>query len=426
MSESIRIRPRPRVAATVWPPGSKSITNRALVAAALAQGESVLVGALHSDDTTAMRGCLASLGVIVEMRANGWVVAGTGGRFAAPSSVLDAGASGTTARFVTALASLANGPATVTGTARMRQRPISELVDAINALGGRAVALGRGGCPPVRVQPARLRGGGVVLDASRSSQFASAIMLVAPYAAADVHIQFEDGVVVSRPYLTTTIEVMTAFGASAALTDEPGVVVRNAPTYRPRRYAIEPDASAAVYAWMAAAATGGRMTVQGMAPTSTQADLMVLDVLEAMGCQVIRDADGITVAGGDLVGVDVDMVDAPDGAMAIAVLAALASGDTTVRGLGTLRLKETDRIAALATELRKLGASVEAGPDVMRISPGPLSGATIDTYDDHRIAMAFAVAGLTIDGVVINDPGCVSKTWPGFFDELESWGSQPE
>ncbi len=404
--------------AVVHPPGSKSITNRALLAAALAEGDSVLAGALESDDTAAMRESLRALGANIDDSGDEWTVKGTAGRLRTPSRPLDARASGTTARFLTAAATLADGAVVVDGSPRLRQRPIADLADALRELGAAVEVLGREGCPPVLVGGGGLEGGSATIDASRSSQFVSAVMLAAPYARRDVELIWRGGVLVSRPYVGTTAEVMRAFGAEVGLRGD-GVVVA-AGGYRACRYTVEADASAAVYAFAAAAITGGRVRVEGIDPDSTQADLGVLDVLAAMGCAVRRGEGGITVSApaGGLRAVEVDMNDMPDAVLAVAVTALFARGTTTIRNVANLRLKESDRLGALETELRRLGAQANAGDDHLVVEPAELQGAEIDTYDDHRMAMSFALAGLRVPGVVIRDPGCVAKTWPDFFEML--------
>ncbi|HEX2369298.1 MAG TPA: 3-phosphoshikimate 1-carboxyvinyltransferase [Acidimicrobiia bacterium] len=409
--------------ATVRPPGSKSITNRALLVAALAAGASQLAGALRSDDTDAMRRCLQALGVEISDEEDPWRVEGVDGAMAEPAVTLDAGASGTTARFVTAAATLAAGPSTIDGTPRMRERPIGDLVTALRAMGGEIETPLNEGFPPVRVDGGGIDGGQVTIDARRSSQFASAVLMVAPYSRTGLTLGFVDDVIVSRPYVGTTLEVMTSFGAEARWAGEASVRVEPG-GYRGIAYAVEADASAAAYPFAAAAVTGGVVRVDGIPSGSTQADLGLLDVLEAMGCEVSRSGDRIEVSGpgpGDLRGVDVDMTQMPDAVLALAVVAAFADRPSTIRGASTLRIKETDRLAALETELRRIGAGASAGPDMLTVVPAPLRGALVRTYDDHRMAMAFTIAGLRVPGVVIDDPGCVTKTWPGFFAEVARW-----
>jgi 3-phosphoshikimate 1-carboxyvinyltransferase len=273
----------------------------------------------------------------------------------------------------------------------------------------------------VRVHGGALPGGRTEIDARRSSQFVSAVLMAAPYARADVVLEFAGGVLVSKPYVELTLEVMRAFGAQADWTGPAALRVRAGRGYRGRDYAIEPDASAAVYPLCAAAITGGRARIQGIPADSIQADMQVLGVLEAMGCEVTREPGFVQVRGplGRLRPVTVDMNDMPDAALAIAVVALFAGGRTQLTNIENLRIKETDRLHALETELRKLGAVASASRDGLAIEPGRLHGAEIETYDDHRMAMSFALAGLRIPGVSIRDPACVRKTWPEYFEMLE-------
>jgi len=402
--------------ATVRVPGSKSLTNRALVCAALATGRSRLVGWLESDDTTAMIEGLGRLGVTVERVDADLLVNGTGAEFAIPLHPIDCRASGTTMRFLAACAALVRGRVTLDGVARMRERPIQDLADALGSLGVsvRTVA----GCPPITIQGGRLAGGRVAVDASKSSQFLSALLMVAPLAESDVEIVATQ--ITSRPYVDLTLSVMNAFGISVELSGSDTFRIAGGQRYRPRTYAIEPDATAATYFFAAAAITGGRIRVEGLSPASAQADVRFVEVLERMGCGVERGPNWMSVRGPRyLHGVDVDLNALPDSALTLAVVALFARGRTAIRNVPNLRLKETDRMAALQTELQKLGASVETtATDLLIDPPARVTPARIATYEDHRMAMSFAVAGLAADGIVIQNPECVSKTFPGFFEEL--------
>ncbi|MGH0037457.1 MAG: 3-phosphoshikimate 1-carboxyvinyltransferase [Myxococcota bacterium] len=423
LPDRLAIEPRGPLDARIRVPGSKSITNRALLIAALADGVSELHGGLESVDTRVMREALEAVGVAIEIPAAGaegpWQVRGVGGRWSPATAPLWVENSGTTARFLTAALTLAGGPFELDGSPRMRERPIRDLVDALRGLGAEVETLGRGGCPPVAIAGNGLPGGHTVMDARHSSQYVSAVLLAAPCARSDVSLDFIDGTVISRPYVDVTLEVMRDFGAEAGWTAQGGVQVRSERPYVARRYVIEPDASSAAYPFCAAAIAGGSVRVDGVPQGSIQPDFKLLELLERMGCLVLRGLDYVEVRGPSerLHGLgEVDMNDLPDAAMAYAVLALFADRPTRIVNIPNLRIKETDRLAALETELRKLGARAEAGPDWLEISPGPLQGAEIDTYDDHRMAMSFALAGLRVPGVVIRDPGCVSKTWPNFFD----------
>ena len=421
-SSKLAVTPRGPLDASVRVPGSKSITNRALLIAALAEGESELHGALASDDTRVMLDALGRLGCEARPGAESWRVRGTGGALRAPDGPLMVGNSGTTARFLTVAAALADGPVVIDGSPRMRERPIEDLARALVALGVRVEILGRGGCPPVRVAGGGLPGGEVEVDARRSSQYVSALLLSAPYAANELVLRFTEGILVSRPYVELTLQVMRAFGAAADWNEAGGVSVRAGGRYAGCRFAVEPDASSAAYPFCAAAIAGGRVRVEGIPPDSVQADFGLLEILERMGCRVRRGADFAEVVGpsGPLRGLDLDMNDLPDAVLALAVVALFADGKTRIRNVANLRIKETDRLAALETELRKLGADARTTQDSLTVAPGPLRGAEIETYDDHRMAMAFALAGLRIPGVLIRDPACVSKTWPEYFSVLEA------
>jgi 3-phosphoshikimate 1-carboxyvinyltransferase len=416
----IALAPRGAIDARVRVPGSKSITNRALLAAALAEGETTLRGVLDSDDTRVMAHALERFGAVVAVDGETRRVRGVGGRPRAGEALLDVGASGTAARFLTAIAALRPGESVVDGTARMRERPIAELVEALREVGVDAIVEGARGCPPVRVRGGAPFGGDVEIDATRSSQYVSALLLVAPYATRPVRVKLRDGKVASRPYVEVTLDVMRAFGARAAWVDAATLSV--APGgYLARDYAIEPDASTAAYFFAAAAITGGRVVVEGLGRASRQADMGLLPILERMGCRVDAQDDAIEVRGpaaGALRAVDADMGDLPDAVLALAVTALFATGTTRIDRVAHLRLKESDRLRALETELRKLGADARADADSLTIVPASLHGDAINTYDDHRMAMAFALAGLRIPGVCIRDPGCVSKSWPGYFDAL--------
>ena len=402
--------------ATVRVPGSKSLTNRAFVCAALAEGPSRLCGWLESDDTAAMTDGLARLGVRVERAGADAIVHGTGGNFAIPLHPIDCRASGTTMRFLTACAALVPGRVVLDGVPRMRERPIQDLADALAALGVsmRTVA----GCPPVTVQGGRLNGGRVAVEASKSSQFLSALLMVAPLAQGEVEITAAN--ITSRPYVDLTLEIMSSFGISV---DARGETFRvpGGQQYRQRSYLVEPDASAATYFFAAAAVTGGRVRVEGISAASLQPDVRFVEVLERMGCTVERGPRWVAVRGPRyLHGVDVDLNALPDSALTLAVVALFARGKTSIRNVPNLRLKETDRMSALETELRKLGARVQTtATDLLIEPPAQITPASIATYDDHRMAVSFAVAGLAVDGRAIQNPECVGKTFPGVFDELK-------
>ncbi len=413
------MRPGGPVYGVVRPPGSKSITNRALVCAALADGESLLTGALDSDDTRVMIEALGRLGLDVthDPAASTLRVAGCGGRLPASSADLAVENSGTTMRFLTALVTLGHGTYRIDGSPRMRERPIEDLLAALRQLGADAQSEQGNGCPPVLIRAAGLPGGQAQIAGAISSQFLSGLLMAAPYAQNPVELRVI-GHLVSQPYVRMTLAVMRAFGVAVdEHRHERFAVPRGA--YLARRYAIEPDASAASYFFAAAAITQGEVTVEGLARDSLQGDVAFCECLARMGCEVRYGRDSITVTGRPLRGIEVDMDPISDTVQTLGAVALFASGPTTVVGVAHIRHKETDRIAALATELRKLGAEVEERPDGLRIAPKPLCGATIDTYGDHRMAMSLALVGLKVPGVMIRDPGCTAKTYPGFFEDLD-------
>jgi len=426
VNDSIEIRPIGPLQARIRPPGSKSITNRALVCAALAQGESLLTGALESDDTRVMIEGLRQLGVgvIHDPAARTIRVAGCDGHPPAASADLSLGNSGTTVRFLTAMATLGRGVYRLDGTSRMRERPIQDLLDALRQLGAEAVSEAGTGCPPIVVRAAGLPGGRAEVAGSISSQFLSAALQVAPCAASDVVLAIR-GELVSMPYVAMTLAVMRAFGVETRGDDFP-LRVPAPQSYRGHTYAIEPDASAASYFFAAAAIAGGSVTVEGLSRKSLQGDVAFCDCLRQMGCEVTFGDEQITVKGRPLRGIDVEMNAISDTVQTLSAVALFAQGPTTIRNVGHIRHKETDRIAALARELRKFGVEVDERADGLRIAPRSPHGATIDTYDDHRMAMSMALVGLAVPGVVIRDPGCTSKTYPGFFADLAGLGAMKQ
>lgn len=412
------------VQAAIRPPGSKSITNRALVCAGLARGHSLLTGVLDSQDTRVMAAGLAALGIGLEPDwAGGTIrVAGCGGVPPATAAVIDCAASGTTMRFLSAVCPLGHGRYRLDGTARMRQRPIGDLVAALAALGVDAVAESPGGCPPVEIRGQGLQGGVARVRGGTSSQFASGLALAAPCTPRGMRIEFE-GDLVSLPYLAMTRRVIESFGGRCEADGDR--VWRIAPTgYTGREYAIEPDASAASYFVAAAAITGGSVRIDGLSRGSMQGDVGFCDALERMGCTVAwqepaaGEEGSVTVSGRAARGIDIDMNAISDTVPTLAVTALFAAGPTSIRNVAHIRDKETDRIGDLVRELRKLGAEVHEHEDGLTIVPGRLQGASLATYDDHRMAMSLALAGLLVPGVRIEDPACVGKTFPDYWERL--------
>ncbi len=344
-------------------------------------------------------------------------VRGCGGRIPSKEAELFVANSGTTIRFLTAALAACRGRFRLSGTPRMHERPLGDLLDAIAQLGGTVRSERGDGCPPVVVEAAGLPGGRARVAGSISSQYLSGLLMAAPCAEGTVELCVA-GELVSKPYVVMTLAVMEAFGVRVTH-EELGRFVIAPQRYRGCRYAIEPDASAASYFFAAAAITGGEVTVAGLSSQSLQGDVAFVECLRAMGCRVACGADAVTVAGGPLRGIEVDMNAISDTVQTLAAVALFAEGPTRICNVAHVRHKETDRIAALAAELRKLGATIGEYEDGLAVTPGPLRGADIDTYDDHRMAMSLALVGLRVPGVVIHDPGCTAKTYPAFFDDLE-------
>lgn len=417
MSSPREVRPTGRaVDATVSPPGSKSLTIRALATAALAEGRSHLYGALQSADTVAMTRCLGDLGVGVKQEADPWTVDGIGGHVESPGGPLDAVESALSARILTAMAALGHGEIVVDGSGSLRRRPMLGLVQALAAWG---VEVRSEGTIPVTVSGrGGIFGGPVSVDALVSSQFATALLLVAPVAETVSEVRV-DGLRGSRGYLDLTVGVMRDFDATVTPTITGYTVDPNG--YRPTDFVVEPDASAAVYPMLAAAITGGRVEITALSLDSAQPDIAIAGVLEEMGCRVAQSGTGLVVEGptGSLRSYHGDLSRCPDGALVVAVAAMFADGVSELSGLGSLRHKESDRIDSLATEIGRLGAGATVDGDTLRISPSRIVPATVDPHGDHRIAMAFAPIGLVVDGIEVADPDVVDKTWPGFWAMLD-------
>jgi len=426
MADVLRIPVCPApIQGAIRPPGSKSITNRALVCAALARGTSRLRGVLDSQDTRVMATCLGRLGIRLEADWDtGTVeVAGSAGVIPAAEATLDCAASGTTMRFLAAVCGLGHGTYRLDGTTRMRQRPIGDLLAALRELGVAAEAESAGECPPVTIRSHGLAGGAAIVRGGTSSQFASGLAMAAACAGGTMRLEFA-GELVSRPYLEMTRRVMAAFGGRCDADGDHAWVIP-ATGYEPRDYEIEPDASAASYFFAAAAITGGAVRVEGLSRRSIQGDVAFCDALERMGCRVHWDegnasgaGNSITVEGRAANGIDVDMNAVSDTVPTLAVVALFADSPTRIRNVAHIRDKETDRIGDLVRELRALGADATEHADGLSVAPAALRGASLRTYDDHRMAMSLALAGLRVPGVVIQDPACVGKTFPEYWRRL--------
>ena len=411
--------------AVVELPGSKSYTNRALLIAALARGRSEVTQALASDDTRFMHTALEALGVRIEGRdAHTFLVDGVDGRFPATEATLMVGNAGTATRFLTAAVSLAQGTFTVDGSEAMRKRPIQPLIDGLRQLGVDIESRFGNGCPPVDIRAKGIAGGRAVVRGDISSQYFSALLMAAPYAASDVEIEVE-GDLVSAPYITMTLSTMAEFGVHADREGDRWFRVPSGQRYEARSYAVEPDASAASYFFAAAAVTGGRVVVPRLGSRSAQGDLGILDVLERMGCTVRVTEDSIELRGPSrLRAVDADFTQMGDVATSLMAIAPFADGPVTVRGVAQTHYEESDRPVAAATELQRMGLRVESDWDAVTIYPGAPQPADIETYDDHRIAMSFAVTGLRAPGIRITNAETVSKTFPDYFEVLAALTSR--
>ena len=413
------IDPKKIFGGTVRLPGSKSFTHRILMAAALSDGPCEVTGPLSSEDTDLTAATLQKWGVAISPTSRGCRVEGCGGVFAPCPTPVNLVNSGTSMRLLTALAALGQGRYLFTGSARLQQRPMRELIDALVQAGVEAEAVNGNGCPPVAVLGGSLLGGEVWIDCSASSQYLSALLLIAPLAPLGMDIRVSSGPV-STPYIDMTLAVLQQFGIAVSREGNQRFTIAGGQTYRAADVNVEPDASNAGYFWAAAAVTGVTVKVLGLSRASCQGDTAFVDILAQMGCSVAGEDDGIAVTGGPLRGVDVDMAGMPDLVPTLAVVAAFAQGTTTIRNVAHLRLKESDRLAAMTTELRKMGTVVNSDADSMTIKGGRLHGAHIKTFDDHRIAMSFAVAGLKIPGVVIEDEQVVRKSFPTFWEVFDT------
>lgn len=422
--KSLRIQPLARAThARVDVPGSKSYTLRALLVAAMTPGPVRLTGALVSDDTEAMLRCLNTLGIKTVLNGADIEVIGDVGDVTSKAYALDAGLSGLTMRFMLALACVIPGQQTITGGPGLEHRPIGKLVDALGGLGAHVEYLEKPGYPPLRVTSGVLYSGEVELDGSESSQYLSALLMIAP-AVGGFGIEVK-GRLGSKPYVDMTIDVMKAFGVKVQAHDHRSFRIA-AQAYRADEYRIEGDFSSACYFFAIAALTGSAITVGNLEPDSLQADAGFLKLLERAGCKVTRGKDSVTVTGKGLKPLDADMSDCPDQAQTLAVLAAFAKGKTTITGVRSLRVKETERVKALEEELHKMGIKVVATTDKLTVHGGEPVPAAIETYGDHRMAMAFAVAGAKLPGMKIQNPGVVTKTFPDFWQRLAQIGIKTE
>lgn len=420
--EQLTLNPIAKINGEVFLPGSKSLSNRALLIAALANGVTKITNLLVSDDINHMLNALKSLGIDYTLSDCGTecTLVGNNGFFKTKEPLeLFLGNAGTAMRPLCAALAASDGEYVLTGEPRMKERPIGHLGDALAQLGADIEYLENKDYPPIKIMGKTLSSSSVIIDGSISSQFLTAILIIAPLLETDTNINI-DGELVSKPYIDITLDIMQRFGVNVQNNDYKSFTVKGMQSYKALdKYMVEGDASSASYFLAAGAIKGGKITVHGVGTLSVQGDKYFADVLEKMGAEVYWDEESITVIGKPLVAIDMDMNHIPDAAMTIATTALFAKGTTTIRNIYNWRVKETDRLNAMATELRKVGAEVIEGHDYITITPpSSLKYAEIDTYDDHRVAMCFSLVALSETPVTINDPKCTAKTFPDYFDKL--------
>ena len=422
--EQLTLDPIAKVSGEVNVPGSKSLSNRALLLAALAEGETELTNLLDSEDIEHMLNALTKLGISYRLSEDKTqcVVQGNGGAFnVAEPLELFLGNAGTAMRPLCAALAASNVDTVLTGEPRMEERPIGDLVDALLEADADVTYLKNEGYPPLQIKGKTLSGGEMSVDGSVSSQFLTALLMAAPLFSGDVTIRIK-GELVSKPYIDITLDTMEKFGVTVENDNYQTFTVSGDAKYiAPGKFMVEGDASSASYFLAAGAIKGGTVRVTGIGQNSIQGDIRFADVLEAMGAKVVWSDEYVEITGAPLKGVNMDMNHIPDAAMTIATTALFAEGPTTMTNIYNWRVKETDRLAAMATELQKLGAKVEEGHDYIKVWPtDSLKHAEIDTYNDHRIAMCFSLVALSDTPVTINDPGCTRKTFPDYFTRFKT------
>lgn len=403
---------------TVRVPGSKSYTHRTFIAAALSNGVCRIANALRSEDTLLTLDALCKMGIRIQDQGEPIVIQGGSGRLGAYAQPIYLGNSGTSMRLLGGVVILGQGHYILTGSPRMCERPIGALLGGLRQLGIHAVSENSNSCPPVVIGAGQSPGGHTSIDCSASSQYLSGLLLSAPCLDQGMTIDVVRGPV-SKPYIDMTVDIMESFGIRLTRDGYTHFQVPGRQIYQAGEYAVEPDGSQAGYFWAAAALTGGRIKVGGVTAASRQGDVGLAEIFGRMGCTVTHEADGISVGGGPLCAVEVDMGNMPDMVPTLAVVAAFARGTTVIRNVAHLRVKESDRLAAVSRELSKMGIDTTVGEDELRIVGGTPRGAAIDTYNDHRIAMSFAVAGLRAPGTMIAGPDCVKKSFPDFWEVFE-------
>ena len=416
----IEIQPLDNIDVDIEVPGSKSLTQRALIAAALAEGTSTLVGPLESEDIEYSSGALEQMGVGIN-RGKEWIVTGNGGVIAPSASPIFLGNNGTATRFLTSVAGLGDSSYLIDGGKRMHERPIDPLMSALKGWGVDIESVHGTGCPPLQIRANGLAGGETILPEGKSSQYLSSLLLVAPYARKPATLKVE-GEVLSKPYVAMTLAVMADFGIMVDCTEDYSSFTIPQGCYKGREYRVEGDASGASYFYAAAAVTGGRVGVTNVPVPSLQGDSMLVALLGRMGCEITKQGAGLSLKGPQtLNGITIDMGNMPDVVPTLAVVAAFAEGDTVITNIEHLRIKECDRLTAVVTELGKLGVNIEEHQSSMVIhgeGGRGLKGAEIETYEDHRMAMSLAVAGLRVPGVKITGEECVAKSFPDFWQRF--------
>ena len=414
----IRIKPHKIKPCCVEVPGSKSCTHRVLIAAALADGVSRIKNALISEDTRYTIKALRQMGVQIAVNDTDVRVEGTGGRLESCAAPIDLGNSGTSMRLLTGVAALGKGTYTLTGNARMQNRPIQDLLDALQLINVQARSVKGNGCPPVEVTGAMINSKQVEINCQNSSQYLSALLLMAPLTPRGLNIQVVGGPV-SKPYIDLTVALMERFGIALDRNNYQKFSIPRGQSYRAGQYAVEADCSQAAYFWSAAAIGGTRIKVMGVNNDSLQGDVHFIDLLEQMGCRVSREIDGIAVIGGPLKAIEADLADMPDQVPTLAVVAAFSQGTTVIKNVAHLKSKESDRLGATVTELNKMGIQAGCTESTLTIRGGQPQGAVVETYNDHRIAMSFAIAGLKVPGIRIRNENCVEKSFPTFWQVFE-------
>ncbi|MFH1152604.1 MAG: 3-phosphoshikimate 1-carboxyvinyltransferase [Pseudomonadota bacterium] len=413
------IQTRPVKAVSIRIPGSKSISHRALICASLARGTSTIRNLLASDDVRYTRYALEAMGASMTDSADGSVlVSGFRGEPRACAGEIFLGNSGTSMRLLAGVAALGRTPYILTGDMRMKERPMEGLLKALREAGVDARGIAGNGCPPVRINGDKKHGGTVSLDCSQSSQYLSSLLMIGPVLDLGLDI-FLPSPAVSAPYIRLTLDMMDRFKVTAKAVSDVRFKVPGRQVYEAGIITVEPDLSNASYFWAVGAVTGKPVIVEHVSRSSLQGDVRLLDILEKMGCSVHQVSTGIQVRGNDLEGVDVDMADIPDVVPTLAVVAAFAKGTTVIRNIAHLREKECDRISAVVSQLRKMGITAEQGDSWLSVQGGQPTGARIETFNDHRIAMAFSIAGVRVPGMAVENPGCVAKSFPLFWETFD-------